>query len=102
MTIATLFDGLRGHLRARSDQLDCFGKYEFQAEAWLKGEWILVLDKMKAQGQIHGFDREVKAKSKKRIDLAVDLDDGRHWIELKHWFLGRQKGSGVAAPRFHP
>lgn len=98
LKIAAVFDVLHDHLRSRSDQLACFGKYEFQAEAWLKAEWIRVLDEMKTQGSIRALDREVKVNNKKLIDLAVDLDDGRHWIELKHWFLGRQKGQ-VWRPR---
>lgn len=91
-SIDAVFDVLRDHLRSRPDQLACFVKYEFQAEAWLKAEWIRVLDNLKTQGRIRDLDREIKVNTKKLIDVAVDLDDGRHWIELKHWFLGRQKG----------
>ena len=97
-SITEVFDALRAHLRSETDQLICFGKYEFQAEAWLKAEWIRVLDQLKTQGRILDVDRELKVNTKKLIDLAVDLDDGRHWSELKHWYLGRQKGQ-VWRPR---
>ncbi len=33
-SITEVFDVLRDHLRSRLDQLACFGKHEFQAEAW--------------------------------------------------------------------
>ncbi len=91
LSIEAVFGVLRDHLRSRSDQLACFAKYEFQAEAWLKAEWIRVLDGLKTQGRIRDLDREIRVGTK-MIDLAVDLENGRHWIELKHWFLGRQKG----------
>lgn len=97
ISINEVFDVLREHLRSRPDQLACFAKYEFQAEAWLKAEWIRVLDALKTSHRILDLDREIK-KNKKLIDLAVNLDDGRHWIELKHWYLGRQKGQ-VWRPR---
>ena len=90
-SIRDVFDVLRQHLRANLNQLECFGKYEFQAESWLKAEWVAILDDLETQGQIYDLDREVKSKGQKRIDLAVDRHGGRHWIELKHWYLGKQK-----------
>jgi hypothetical protein len=90
--ITDVFAILRAHLSSRLDQLVCFGKYEFQAEPWLKAEWIRVLDEAKSKGDIRSLEREIKTDTKKMIDLAVDLNEGRHWIELKHWYLGRQKG----------
>ena len=43
--------------------------------------------------EIVGFDREVTCVGEKRIDLAVDREDGRIWIELKHWLIGEQSGT---------
>ena len=91
-TILQVFDALRQHLQEHAARIECFGKYEFQSEGWLKAEWITVLDQMRAHGHIHRVDREVSVKGRQKIDLAVDLDDGRHWIELKHWCTGQQKG----------
>ncbi len=91
-SIGKVFDALRQHLRAHVDRLECFGRYQFQAEGWLKAEWMSVLDQLKDSGQVQRLDREVSVKGQKKIDLALDLDDGRHWIELKHWFMGEQKG----------
>lgn len=91
-SINAVFDSLRHHLRSRPDQLLCFANYKFQAEAWLKAEWIRVLDELKRQGRIQDLDREFKVTTGKLIDITIDLDDGRYWIELKHWYLGRQKG----------
>ena len=91
-TIEQVFDGLRIHLKEHADRLECFGKYEFQSEGWLKAEWVALLEQMRGRGQILRVDREVVAKGRKKIDLVVDLPDGRHWIELKHSFIGHQKG----------
>lgn len=91
-TIEQVFDAFRRHLRTRTGCLDCFVKYEYQSEGWLKAEWLEVLDQLKTRGQTRHVDREVRAKGNYRIDLAVDLADGRHWIELKHWYVGSQKG----------
>jgi hypothetical protein len=95
-SIGQVLDVLREHLRTHIDRLECFGRYEFQAEGWLKGEWITVLDRLRSRGQIQCLNREVevkiKGKGSGKIDLALDLEDGRHWIELKQWFIGKQKG----------
>jgi len=87
--IQKVFDILRSHLHGHLDRLDCFNHYEFQAEGWLKAEWLAVLYNLKRLGHINNFDREViiSPKDKRKIDLAIDLNDGRHWIELKHWIL---------------
>jgi hypothetical protein len=89
--IHTVFDEFRNHLKGKQKQMSCFYKYEFQNEGWLKGEFIFLLDKMKADGRILDFERESIAIGRKKIDLTVDLGDGRHFIELKHWLIGKQK-----------
>lgn len=91
-SISDVFKVLRQHLLNHSSQLKCFVRYEFQDEGWLKAEWIAVLDELRNRNHIYKLDREVKIKGKKMIDLTLDLDDGRHWIELKHWFIEKQKG----------
>ena len=84
---------VKKRFRSLEDRFDCFIRYEFQVEGWLKGELITVLDKMQKKREIVGFDREVTCVGKKRIDLAVDREDGRIWIELKHWLIGEQSGT---------
>jgi hypothetical protein len=91
--IRPVFEALREHLASEAAQLGCFGRYEFQSEGWLKAEWIGVLDRLRARGSVLGFDREIKRPgAKKMIDLAVDMPGNRHWIELKHWCVGSQRG----------
>lgn len=92
--ILQVFDTLRQHLREHVSMLECFGRYEFQAEGWLKAEWIAILDQMRTKGHIHDVNREVSVNGgRQKIDLRVDLDDGHHWIEIKHWAIGLQKGA---------
>jgi len=90
-TIDQVFDAFRNHLKGKRKQIDCFDTYAFQAEGWLKGELVFALHKIKEEGTILDFYREFTALGRKKIDLAVDLSDGRHWIELKHWLIGKQK-----------
>ena len=61
-------------------------------EGWLKGELLTILDKLFQEGEIDGFDREVRIE-RRRVDLTVDLNGYKHWIELKHWLNGYQKGT---------
>ena len=88
----TIIEALRIHLDAVEDRLDCFSRYEVQVEAWLKGEILTFLDRLKRDRRIAGFDREVSINGGK-IDLAIDVGSVRHWVELKHWLIGRQKGA---------
>lgn len=71
-------------------------------EGWLKGEMLLVLDGLVQGGHIAGLDREVKVGpgQRKRIDLRVDVQGMSHWLELKHWLVGRQRGT-TYGPSFY-
>lgn len=97
-----VFDAIRTHLRAHEGHLECFGRYQFQAEGWLKAELVMLLDIMKTRGEIVDFDREIKAPLGGRIDLAFDLPGERHWVELKHYLIGKQKGQTWGLQAYMP
>ena len=86
-----LVSALSDHLEVLVDRLECFSRYEVQVEAWFKGEMLAFLGRMKITGRIVGFEREVSV-GRKKIDFAIDVASGRHWVELKHWLIGYQKG----------
>lgn len=88
-----VFKTIRRHLQEHENYLKCFYSHAVQVEGWFKGELLLLLENMKAERKIIGFDREIPSLKRKKIDLAIDLKDGRHWVELKHWFIGTQKGN---------
>ena len=92
MTVLEVFGRIREHLGTMTDRMRCFSTYEFQAEGWLKAECMALLDGLKKSGAIGGVEREVSALHRKKIDLVVHCRDGRHWVELKHWLIGPQKG----------
>lgn len=73
----------------------CFAKHGVQVEGWLKGELLLIFDALVQRQIIQTFDREVPC-SRARIDMGVQMEQ-MHWIELKHWLVGKQKGT-VYAP----
>jgi hypothetical protein len=54
---------------------------------------------MRCEGLIDDFDREVRVE-RKRVDFRVDIAEAQHWVELKFWLIGRQKGS-TYAPGFY-
>jgi hypothetical protein len=95
-----LMDSLAAHFGALQDRMACFTRHGVQTEGWFKGEMLLVLDGAQQRGLIAGFDREVLT-GRKRIDLRVDGVGGGHWwVELKHWLIGRQKGTSYG-PGFY-
>lgn len=87
----TLVPALRRHFDTLSDRYECFSRAEVQLEGWFKGELLFALDSLRATGLLRRVDREVKHGAG-RIDIVVDLAPERHWIELKHWLIGSQKG----------
>jgi hypothetical protein len=83
---------LRTHFDVLEDRLICFTKMGVQVEGWFKGELLTLLGTLRTQGLIRDFDREV-ASPGGRIDLTIKTEAGLHYIELKHWLIGKQKGS---------
>lgn len=92
----SLIPRLRNHFDPLQARFDCFCRYGVQVESWFKGEFLLALDEMQRERAISGFDREVRSAGK-RIDFRVELAGACHWLELKHWLIGFQKGTKYAA-----
>jgi len=89
-----LIPALAAHFDKLQDRMKCFHKYGVQVEGWFKGELLLALDSHVSSGVIQSFDREVRiGRSRKRVDLKVTIDECTHWIELKHWLIGEQRGN---------
>lgn len=89
---------LKAHFDSLQDRFRVFEEYGVQTEGWFKGEMLLALGGLAAAGQVKSFDREVKVGSGKKVDLRIDLPGGRNWVELKHWLIGKQKGTMYDAP----
>jgi len=86
---------LRDHFDPLQDRLLCFAKYGVQTEGWFKGEMLFFLDKLVERGIVTTFDREVRRETV-LVDLQVRLNQ-LHWLELKHWLIGKQKGTTYGA-----
>ena len=86
-------------LGSRRNILTVFHTYKFQAEGWLKGEFIDFLEAERTCSHLREIDREVKyGQGDKRIDIKLTLPDGSEtWIELKHWFIGERRGTDFTA-----
>jgi hypothetical protein len=84
---------LRTHFDALSGKLATFAMNGVQVEGWFKGEMLCALGRLKNDGCVIAYDREVRFEefSRRKIDLCVDTMSGRHWIELKYWLIGNQK-----------
>jgi hypothetical protein len=95
----TLFPHVRHHFDSLLDRLLCFKQQEVQVEGWFKGELLFLLSRLKDEGLISGFGREAGgAQGRSRVDVSVVLDDVTHWIELKHWLVGVQRGALLDPP----
>jgi hypothetical protein len=87
----TLLPHLRHHFDHLQDRLQCFCRAGVQVEGWFKGEMLFLLDGMAASSEIDAFDREVVRQGKK-MDLYLTIAGQPHWVELKHWLIGLQRG----------
>jgi hypothetical protein len=87
-----LIPRLREHFGRLEDRLVCFSEMGVQVEGWFKGELLTLLSSLRTQGLVADFDREVETRGG-RIDLTVKIEAELHWVEVKHWLIGKQKGS---------
>lgn len=87
----TLLPELTQHLEPLQDRLSCFCEYGIQAEGWFKAELLTLFATLLRRGEIDALDREVRQPGGK-IDLYLEVGGQPHWVELKHWLIGRQRG----------
>ncbi|MFN8448101.1 MAG: hypothetical protein U0521_05810 [Anaerolineae bacterium] len=87
-----LLPRMKQHFDTTQDRFITFCNLGFQSEGWFKGELVNLFSQLQREGVIQELDREVKVGTK-RIDVMIRLNDMYHWIELKHWMIGIQKGS---------
>lgn len=80
------------HLNGLQDRLQSFCRHGVQLEGWFKGELLTLFDRLQAERIIGDLDREVRL-GNGRIDLHLTLEDGAHWVELKQWLVGIQRGT---------
>lgn len=93
-----LVEHLKAHFLRLEDPMRAFARCGVQVEGWFKGELLGALCGLKDRGDIADFDREVRCSSH-RVDLQVK-SSVTHWIELKHWLIGKQNGVEYG-PRFY-
>ncbi len=86
-----LLPRLKQHFDTTQDRLICFHHLGFQSEGWFKGELVTLFSHLQHDGIIQELDREVKVDGG-RVDARIRLNDTYHWIELKHWLIGDQRG----------
>jgi len=83
---------LQRHFDKLQDRLVCFCEMGVQVESWFKGELLTLLSSLQEQNLVEHLDREVKTPGGK-VDLTINTKSKQHWVELKHWLIGEQKGS---------
>ena len=91
-TIPDLILEFQTHFNESLNRFRTFSGQGIMVEGWLKGELLTILDSLFQEGKIDDFDREVRIE-RRRVDLTVDLNGHKHWIELKHWLNGYQAGT---------
>ncbi len=91
-----LLPHLRQHFDGMVVKLDVFREKETQVEGWFKGELLAMFSILERIGVVSDVDREVMVDlgggKRGKIDLRLTHEGRRHWIELKHWLVGKQKG----------
>jgi hypothetical protein len=91
---------IKTHFDILDDRLKCFSALGVQVEGWFKGELLFLLSKLKNEGLINAYDREIKIKRGK-IDLSINKNGSHHYIELKHWLCGYQRSNYLFTPSFY-
>ena len=92
-----LIQYIRKHFKTEEMEarLHTFKNRTGQFEAWFKGELLTLFGKLQGQGIIQGFCKEVSVDNRKgqrpKIDIILSIGKTKHFIELKHWFIGNQK-----------
>lgn len=88
-----LMPELKQHFDGLQDRFRCFAELGIQCEGWFKGELLTQLLRLRDAGLIQGVDREALfSAGRAKVDVSVQLGGVTHWIELKHWLIGSQKG----------
>ncbi len=87
-----LMPKLRNHFDPLLSQFICFCKHGVQLEGWFKGELLTALEQLEQKGGSTKFNREIRIGAK-RIDIKIVIGDTTHWVELKHWLIGKQGGN---------
>lgn len=86
-----LLPHIKSHFESLDSHLSCFHDLEVQVEGWFKGELLFLLARLKREGLLQDFKREIKI-DHGRVDLSITIEDAPHWVELKHWLCGVQRG----------
>jgi hypothetical protein len=92
-----LLPHIKQHFDGLQDRLLCFREQEVQVEGWFKGEILFLLTALRRRGMVQNFDRETGSNGAK-VDLMLRIAETSHWIELKHWLVGVQRGARLDPP----
>lgn len=73
----------------RLDTIEVINNNEMQVEGWLKAELTYFLSKKKINLHVE-TEKKNDPNKKTKIDLYIESQDNKAWIELKFW-IGNQK-----------
>lgn len=71
---------------SRREHLRAFADYDTRVEGWFKGEFIVLLGRLREQDIIQDFSREVSVSTpsgRKQIDFVITCGGKRHLCEIK-------------------
>lgn len=86
-----LLPEMKKYFDMMQDRFTCFYDLGFQSEGWFKGELLTLFCQLQHEGRIEELDREIKI-GIGTVDIRLRVGNEYHWIELKHWLVGNQKG----------
>ncbi len=73
--------------------LSLFFDLQMQIERWFMGELIKHIDDKFFKMGIENREASLPNDKRKKVDLKIELNGEVYWIELKHIFVGCQKGN---------
>lgn len=87
-----LLPAMKQYFDRMQNRFSCFCHLGFQSEGWFKGELLTFFSELQQGAVIQELNREVTVGTN-RVDIRIRLNETYHWIELKHWLIGKQKGT---------
>ncbi len=97
-TVIPLYREIRSWFLIRREYLVAFADADSRLEGWFKAELLLLLGKMKKQGRLDGFEREVNPippgqGRRKQVDFQIEVRGTEHLCELKALCISQAGGT---------
>jgi hypothetical protein len=80
----------------KREYFEVFARNDTRLESWFKGELLVLFERLKSEGVIDRFERELNVQTnegRRQVDFAVTIGGEEHLCELKAACISRAKGT---------